>query len=751
MNLPPSASNVTPSFDRLHPEVRRWIWEQRWEELRDVQDLAIREILDGGADVLIAASTAAGKTEAAFLPILTQVADRTEEGLSVLYVSPLKALINDQFRRLELLCEQMEIDVVRWHGDAPQAAKAKTLRKPRGIALITPESIEALLIRRPADARRLLGSLEFVVVDELHAFLQGPRGLHLGCLLRRIDEISQRRARRVGLSATIGDIAVAAEWLNPEDPVAVSVVESGSGAPELRLQVRGYLEPHDVDDVDGLEDEGGKRTALDLIADHLFDNLRGSNNLVFAGSRRRVEALADRLRFRCESRGVPNEFFPHHGSISKELREELEARLKNGELPTTAVATTTLELGIDIGSVKSVAQIGAPRSLSSLRQRLGRSGRRKGVPSILRIYVRQRMLAADADPLSRLRKDVIRSVAAVRLLVQRFVEPPSFDPSIATVALHQILSVITERGGARADRLYSTICGGGPLAVVDKTDFVELLRGMASPEAKLIEQAPDGTIMLGPVGEILTGNRDFYAIFPSDEEWRIIHGSHTLGTIPIVNAVGVGSVLAFAGQRWRVTTVDDSAKVLEVERHRSARIPMFDSLASEALHDRVVAEMLAVYRDTDIPTFLDPAARELLKEGRTVFRALELDRINFISEKRDTHVLLWRGSAMTSVFTIALKAAGLHCAEHDVGITILDTTEEEARSVIARIAEMPPLDVNDIASFVENLQSAKYDEFVPATLLRRIWARNHVEYVDQIRAVASALLASPDAPPALTP
>jgi ATP-dependent Lhr-like helicase len=203
-NLPQSASDATASFDRLHPEIRRWIWEQKWEELRDVQDRAVCAILANGGDVLIAASTAAGKTEAAFLPILTQVADRTEKGLSVLYVSPLKALINDQFRRLELLCERMDIDVVRWHGDAPQSAKARTLKNPRGIALITPESIEALFVRRPADARKLLGSLDFIVIDELHSFLQGPRGLHLASLLRRVDEFSSGRARRVGLSATLG-------------------------------------------------------------------------------------------------------------------------------------------------------------------------------------------------------------------------------------------------------------------------------------------------------------------------------------------------------------------------------------------------------------------------------------------------------------------------------------------------------------------------------------------------------------------
>ena len=152
------------------------------------------------------------------------------------------------------------------------------------------------------------------------------------------------------------------------------MLRSRDGGSGLKLQVRGYEEPPNASGVDEIADDGDD--ALSRIADHMFEHLRGSNNLAFAGSRRTVEALADRLRQRCVAKGLPEEFFPHHGSLAKELREELELRLKAGDLPTTAVATTTLELGIDLGNVKSVAQVGAPKSLAALRQRLGRSGRR---------------------------------------------------------------------------------------------------------------------------------------------------------------------------------------------------------------------------------------------------------------------------------------------------------------------------------------------------------------------------------------
>jgi ATP-dependent Lhr-like helicase len=736
--LPPSGSDLLPSFDRLHPEVRRWIRDQGWEELRDVQDRAIRAVLDTKSDILITASTAAGKTEAAFLPILTQVAGRLGKGLSVLYVSPLKALINDQFRRLDLLCERMEIEVVRWHGDAPQGAKARTLRSPSGVALITPESIEALFLRRTTDAKSLFGTLDFIVIDELHAFLQGPRGLHLASLLHRIDLIAKGRARRIGLSATIGDPTAAMAWLCPAAPHSVCQIDSSVDAPELRLQVRGYVEPPDPKR-EGKGEQDAMPPALDRIADHAFSVLRGENNLFFAGSRGTVEALCDHLRRRSEIENVPNEFFTHHGNISKELREELELRLKEGNLPTTAVATTTLELGIDIGSVKSIATIDAPRSLASLRQRLGRSGRRKGVPAILRIYVREDYVAADTDPLKRLRLNTVRAVASIRLLLQRFVEPPGLDPSLLSVVLHQTLSVIVEHGGAKASILYRTICSG-PLSSITPADYAELLRAMSDHEIRLIEQAPDGTIMLGEDGEVLVTHRDFYSVFQTNEEWRIISGARTLGTIPLSNSVGIGSMIVFAGQRWRIVALDDRAKVLEVVAHRAAQVPRFDRPSSEKIHDRLAREMYEVYLSDEVPSYLDETAAALLFAGRNEFGKLALGATAFAATNTDTHLFLWRGTAFNDAFAILFAAAGLECQTHDVGVTVTSATAAEVKSIIQRVSKFPSS--TDLSDFVKNLRTAKYDDYVPETLLRRMWARDNTQICDELPAVCRSLVMS---------
>ncbi|HMU23070.1 MAG TPA: helicase-related protein, partial [Sphingorhabdus sp.] len=492
--------------------------------------------------------------------------------------------------------------------------------------------------------------------------------------------------------------------------------------PPLKLQIRAYVDPADTDDEADVEADE-TQDALGQVADHAFGVLRGDNNLMFAGSRRNVEAIADRLRRRSEREKVPNEFFPHHGSLSRELREELEVRLKDGRLPTTAVATTTLELGIDIGSVRSVAQYGPPRSLSSLKQRLGRSGRREGTSAIFRNYVRERYISPDSDPLDRLRLPTIQAVAAVRLLLDRFVEPPMPDASLYSVTVHQVISLIAERGGAKAQGLYRSLCCPGPFAAISPSNFADLLRGLAAGEEPLLEQAPDGTIMLGPMGEKLVSSRDFYANFQSNEEWRVVNQGRALGTIPLINAFGVGSIIGFAGRRWRVSAVDDRAKVVEVLAHPAGRIPKFDRVSGEPVSDRLAQEMRLVFLADDVPSYVDPAAAKCLAEGQAAFRKYNLHRTAFLQAQKDVHVLTWQGSAINAVLAVLLTSTGIACETFDVGLSVTNASLEDVSDVLASIGECPPMD--QLSQFVENLALEKFDEYVPHKLLRQSWATRH--------------------------
>lgn len=727
MSSPPSRSDRTDAYDLFHPEIRRWIRAEGWTQLRDVQEQAAHVLLADERDLLISATTAAGKTEAAFLPLLSLAANRTDPGVALLYVAPLKALINDQYRRLAELCERLGLPLVRWHGDAPQGPKTKLLRDPRGVVLITPESIEAMIVRRPAVLEALFGQLDTIVIDELHAFLQGARGLHLWSLLHRLDALCVARPRRVGLSATIGDFDQARAWLSATASSPPHLVAIEGVVPAIKLQIRTYVEPPEKSEnaaLLGAEED----SAIAQISAHAFEVLRGRNNLFFAGSRANVETLADQLRGMSEDRSLPNEFFPHHGSLSKELREDLEIRLKEGRLPTTAIATTTLELGIDIGSVHAVAQLGAPRSLSSLRQRLGRSGRREGSSAIFRNYLREPWLAPDSDPLDRLHLPVVQAVAAIRLLGACFVEPSRPESALLSVMVHQILSCLTQIGGCSAGRLYSALCGSGPFAPITKADFAELLRALGQGESPLLEQAEDRTILLGPMGEKIVAGRDFYANFTSAEEWRLVHNGRTLGALPIINLMVVGTIIGFAGRRWRVNAVDDRGKVVEVEAHRAGRIPKFDRIASEPIHDRLAEEMRAVLLDDMVPDYLDDVSKNALADGRAAFAGLA--RCWFVEAGSDVHVLTWKGSVINALLAALLTSIGFACENFDVGVTLTHASFADARDVLAALDACPPIE--ELGHFVTNLVVEKYDDFVPEALLRRFWVRRHAHLSEEV-------------------
>src|SRR5208337_3612733 len=238
------------AFEQLHPKLKYILYKMGWVELRPIQVDAIHEIFNTNKNLIISAKTASGKTEAAFLPILSQIVDKKSRGISAIYVGPLKALINDQFERLETLCNRAEIPVFKWHGDVGPDLKKKFLKDPSGVLLITPESIESLFINHPNDLTTLFRSLSFIVIDEMHSFIGTERGAHLKSLLSRVIHKSKGDVRIVGLSATIGDPELAKQWLIPRNPSDVSLITDPNEQKDIKYLIRGYSEENELTDSD---------------------------------------------------------------------------------------------------------------------------------------------------------------------------------------------------------------------------------------------------------------------------------------------------------------------------------------------------------------------------------------------------------------------------------------------------------------------------------------------------------------------
>ncbi|WP_219516120.1 DEAD/DEAH box helicase [Nonomuraea ceibae] len=750
---PPSGSDA---FERLHPKVQQWIWQQNWSELREAQEAAVAPILAGDRDVLIAAATASGKTEAAFLPICSVLTEQPDTGgFAAVYISPLKALINDQYGRLDQLCDHLGITVSRWHGDVAASSKSKLLDRPRGILLITPESLEAMFVLRGWKIRDLMAGARYLVIDELHSFIGTERGGQLQSLMHRLDLAARRRIPRVGLSATLGDMGKAADFLRPRAGDDVTVIVSSSDAQELRLQIRGYVQTAPILDprARAAHEALGEEVAADdvatgdrlAIADHLFTTLRGSHHLVFAGSRAAVEDYTDLLNRRCENARVPEEFVPYHGNLSKDIREHAEARLKDRTRPATAVCTSTLEMGIDIGSVTSIAQIGAPPSVAALRQRLGRSGRRGG-PATLRLYVSEPEATPAIHPADELRAQLVQSIATIELLLQRWYEPPSAEALHLSTLTQQILSLIAQHGGITPADAHRTLCGQGPFRAVDSLTFATLLRDLAA--ADLIRQEHDGLLLPAETGERLINHHTFYAAFAAPTEYRIVTEGRTLGSLPIDQPLPEGSLLIFAGRRWRIQAIDTHAKLIEVTRASGGRPPRFTS-AGPLVHDRIRTTMRRLYEDTTVPAYLDATAQSLLAEGRDAYRRLGLRDTPLIGYGNDTLLFPFRGDAIMTTLGLALHAYGVDVIRYGVALLISDTSPQAAADLLADLAAEGVPDALNLAALIPDKRVDKYDDVIGEELLTRSYARRLD--VTETQQSITALAATTDRTPAVNP
>ena len=734
---------ASSAFGLLDERIQRWIWQAGWSELKDAQERSIASLLKPGAkhDVIVAAATASGKTEAAFFPILTHIL-ATGDDCCAVYVSPLKALINDQWSRLERLCETLEVPVTPWHGDIGETKKKRFLKKPQGCLLITPESLEGLLMRRGNSLGGFFGGLQFIVVDELHAFIGSPRGTQLQSLMHRIEVALKRRVRRVGLSATLGEMRLAADFLRPGASETVDIIDSKSSGQELRVLVRGYYDrPPRLSDkeVEALEVAGREVTREDTLPEaqvaigrHLFRSLRGSNNLVFPNSRGKVELFADLLRRACEQAGVPNEFWPHHGSLAKEIREETEAALKQGECPATAIATTTLELGIDIGAVKSVAQIGPAPSVASLRQRLGRSGRRKGEPAILRAYCIEPELDAQAPLSDRLREGLLQTVAQVNLLTCGWFEPPRVGGLDASTLVQQLLSLVAQYGGVTAAQAWQVLVVGGVFSAVQKDDFLDLLRELGSRE--ILQQDAQGVLLPAPKGERLINHYSFLAAFESEEEFRVVANGRALGSLPVSRPLDEGSYVIFAGRRWRVVSCHQAEKVIEVAPAKGGKIPTFDGMAGK-VHDVVRAEMRSVLESAAVPAFLDSTAQALLSEAKESYRRANIEQEAVQQFGRTVHVFTWRGDWANDTLALMLTHRGLRTQNEGLTLVVDDSTAERVFDALYDIANEPTANPLDLVTRVQNKWRRKWDWALPEHLVSLSYS---LDELDVPSAVAAA-------------
>jgi ATP-dependent helicase Lhr and Lhr-like helicase len=758
------------AFALLNPGVQRAIWELGWKQLRPIQAETIRVVLQSDDHALICAATASGKTEAAFLPIISKLMEGAKDSIRSIYIGPLKALINDQFARLDHLCERLDISVHRWHGDVSAAHKQQMRSNPSGILLITPESLESNFINYGSLVPRLYRDLDYVVVDEVHSFLGNVRGVHLLSLLSRLRTATRRQPRMIGLSATLGDPESGKQFLASDNPSAVRLIEDNGPRREIKFALKAVLKRPDArhggngaarissaqalefvkqKSVDELLAAGESPTThtnvpataenaespdeLEDITDDVVQHFATSTNLVFVNSRRTSEELAVRVHDRVSRLKWPRDpFVIHHGSVAKEVREDAEAALKSG-VPTTAICSSTLELGIDIGSVRAVGQIDPPWSVASLVQRLGRSGRREGESSIMRLYVREESPHSGSRITDLLFPDLLRGMALTRLMQQKWLEPADTQKMDLSTLVHQVFSHLKQTGGMTAASLFQALAVAGPFRSITPPDFALLIRGLGSKQ--LVEQMPTGELILAPAGEQITAAHDFYAAFKSSEMFTVRHEKAEIGELPFDALPPAGQLVILAGRRWLVTEIDSAAKTVWVLPAHGGKIPVFLGNGGD-LHTRVVQEMKTVLFDDDEPPYLDSQARDLLRAARHVATSVKLQNLNVLATPGGVRWFPWVGTRCLRTLSIMAELSGTACETDRLSLwlPIQSSNFVDFAQQLANAAYAP----EQLGLRVTPRAVEKFDEFLPEQLLTRACVTERLS-IDQAKlALANA-------------
>jgi len=621
------------AFDMLASSVQRWIWKQGWTSLNEIQERSIPIILKADSDVIISAATAGGKTEAALFPILTSIDDDNSFGCKVLYVSPLKALINDQYRRLLDITEGTHIKVTPWHQDVSVSLKNRFLKTPSGILIITPESLESFLMNRREIAEYIFESLQYIVIDELHAFIGTERGIQLQSLLSRVETMVNRRIPRIAMSATFSDFDSVKVFLRNKGDFPCSIITKERSSHEVKILIKEYI----ASDSENVEDE---------ICNEILNKLRGTNNLVFVNSKYEAEEYTTKLGDLCSENNIPNEFRIHHGNLSREIRGNVERELQEGRYPVTAICTSTLELGIDIGKVKSIAQIGVANSVSGLRQRLGRSGRRNE-PSILRIL----SIDGERGLLDELRTNLFQNIAVVELLKEHQFETSSINNYHFSTLIQQLLSLIVSYESILAKEAWQYLCMNGIFNNVTSSVFLKLLHCLG--EKKVISQLHTGEIIIGWVGEKIIRDIDFYATFMRTDDYTILDING--GRIGIIQGEPrKGDIIKLAAKHWKVEEVSKRNKTAYVHQTDKIGNLFFDGFGMEA-SPFIVEKMKEVYCSLDEYPYLDMNAKTQLKVGRNYFSQYALDSTSFIEYNERNTLFTWAGYRINHTIELILK------------------------------------------------------------------------------------------------
>lgn len=716
------------AYHRLAPFIQEYIYAHGWTDLRQVQAEACRVIFETDAHLLIAAGTAAGKTEAAFLPVLTLLHESPSSTIGAMYIGPIKALINDQFDRLNDLLKEADIPVWAWHGDISQSHKQRLLKSPQGVLQTTPESLESLLINHSSQLDRLFGDLRFIVIDEIHAFIGTERGSQILCQLARLAKLTGNQPRRIGLSATLGDYVLAENWLAAGSDRTVITPEVQVGQRTLHLSLEHFYQGEPI------RAKGDSReSAFSPYHQYLFRNTQSRKCLIFANNRTEAETAIASLRQVASAQGLPDIYHVHHGSISVNLRAAAEQAMRDPG-PAVTAATVTFEMGIDIGQLERVIQLESPPSVASFLQRLGRSGRR-GSPADMRFVCAE---VANTDPEflpDQIPWQLLQCIAIIQLyLEERWIEPVKPLQYPYSLLYHQTMSILAALGELSPAALAQQVLTLPTFRTITPAIFRQLLHNLL--ELDHIQKTAEGSLILGLAGERIVRNFKFYATFADREDYTVREGTTELGSITLLPEVG--DRIGLAGRAWQVLDIDDKTKTIFVQPTTGTANSAWQG-GSGTLHTKVLQRMRQILFEDVEYRYLQPGAKDRIAKVRDWAKQVELDRHHIFQLDNQTCCIFpWLGTTACRTLERFLRyscreSLGLRGVSGRVPyFLVVQLGKAKLEHLLCEITGVGDRQLTeaDLLGETEVPKLYKYDDFIPPELLRQAFLTDYLDVAE---------------------
>ncbi len=676
------------AFDQLDPLVQHHVVNTLgWRELRPLQEQSITPI-QAGDHCLLLAATAAGKTEAAMFPVLSRICSENWTGLSVIYVCPLKALLNNLHVRLDGYCRMLGRRCEVWHGDIAPSVKNRIKADPPDVLLTTPESLEVMLISKDPAGREILRGARIVVIDEIHAFAGDDRGWHLLAVLERIGRLAGRELQRIGLSATVGNPAELLTWLAGHCSGSRQVVQPDAGANLAETRI-------ELDYVGTLQNAA-------VVISRLH---RGEKRLVFCDSRGRVEEIGNELR----ELGVT--VFLSHSSLSAEERRISEQAFAEAQ-DCVIVSTSTLELGIDVGDLDRVIQIDAPHSVASFLQRLGRTGRRSGT-------TRNCLFLATSE------NALLKAAALLDLWASGFVEPIRPPARPLHLFAQQLMALSLQEGGIGVNDWFSWLGRLPAFANESREVLDEVVRFLLHEQ---ILYSDGARLSFGDAGQALYGRRHFLelvSVFTSDPVFKVLHGRKELGTVDQVTFLrhrdDEPATLSMGGRSWVVT-------VLDWNRREAFVVPASGRGKSQWLGGgmgmsyRLTRAVHGVLTNQEVSPHWSNRAKQTMESLRAEYAFLHSgeDVVFVNSQSNETRWFTFAGGVINTALADAVRACGVNkVSSSDYLVKITETTG--GRSLVDRVRQLTADEI--VSSFIvseEFMEKLKFSECLPKLMVQEL-------------------------------